>query len=266
MLAKLLKHELWATGRTLLPLYGVVLIFGAVTAVTGMTATTHSGGMFPVLVIAGLIFASIAAIIVTFAVICIRFYRNFLGEEGYLSFTLPVSRASLVCSKVTASFIWFLVAILSIVAACAMAISGWGLLSQLGANWGYIGSTLTGIARNIDHGGLIMTLSILAIPVTIASMIVSAYLSMALGQLASSARILLSIVAFVGIMIATQIMITVCIVLAVLIIGPASPTMVAAGMGTMLPTLIAAITVDLIVIVAGFYATTHLLTRRLNLL
>ena len=44
--------------------------------------------------------------IITFVLIFWRFYKNFFTDEGYLTFTLPVSRKKLLLSKTANAFIW----------------------------------------------------------------------------------------------------------------------------------------------------------------
>lgn len=46
------------------------------------------------------IFASCVLALMTFVLVFSRFYRNFFSDEGYLTFTLPVSRMTLLNSKV----------------------------------------------------------------------------------------------------------------------------------------------------------------------
>ena len=45
--------------------------------------------------------------ITTFIVIIIRFYKNLLGTEGYLMFTLPVSVEQNILAKLIPSVVWF---------------------------------------------------------------------------------------------------------------------------------------------------------------
>ena len=43
--------------------------------------------------------AVMASALVTLLLICNHFYRSFLGDEGYLTFTLPVPTSKLIWSK-----------------------------------------------------------------------------------------------------------------------------------------------------------------------
>lgn len=46
------------------------------------------------------IFCSAALLVLTLVLIFVRFYKNFFSDEGYLTFTLPVTRRQLLLSKV----------------------------------------------------------------------------------------------------------------------------------------------------------------------
>lgn len=47
-----------------------------------------------------------AFVLVTLILIVVRYYKNFFTDEGYLTFTLPVSRTQLLNSKILMAFIW----------------------------------------------------------------------------------------------------------------------------------------------------------------
>lgn len=52
------------------------------------------------------IFTVSAAAIATQILICIRYYKHFFSDEGYLTFTLPVKRSTLLLSKTVNAVIW----------------------------------------------------------------------------------------------------------------------------------------------------------------
>ena len=118
MLGKLLKHEFRATGRVMLPVLGV-LVF--VSLLFNFSVRFYSGSSSVLLnVLFGLvIFAFIAGIIaaeiIALVLMINRFYKNLLGEEGYLMHTLPANVHELVWSKIIVSFVWFLVTNLLII-------------------------------------------------------------------------------------------------------------------------------------------------------
>jgi hypothetical protein len=50
--------------------------------------------------------AIMASALVTLLLVCYHFYRSFLGDEGYLTFTLPVSTSKLIWSKLLTGMLW----------------------------------------------------------------------------------------------------------------------------------------------------------------
>ena len=94
MLRKLLKHEFRATGRIMLPLFGILLLVsvGANFSSRGMLNSDSSllrtlGTIFIMLFIVGIF----AVGIISFVLMINRFYKNLLQDEGYVMMTLPVS-------------------------------------------------------------------------------------------------------------------------------------------------------------------------------
>ena len=115
MLKQLLKHEWIATARKYSLFY---IVLAAVTLFTGLVSliesenvvlTTMKGLIIGVYVITlvGMWFCSIG-----YAVI--RFYKNMVSGEGYLTFTLPVTVPQLLISKLLVAFVWQLVTIAAI--------------------------------------------------------------------------------------------------------------------------------------------------------
>ena len=81
----------------------------------------------------------IGTVVVTIMTIVQRFYRNLLGREGYLMYTLPVTETQLVTSKLISSTVWSLC---SILAAClsfgilaVLMMADMDLLEQLPLMW-----------------------------------------------------------------------------------------------------------------------------------
>jgi hypothetical protein len=124
MLKKLLKHDFRALSRTLFPLQIGILGGGLVATIlttltirmsqnntlAGVAAQLHelirvvSAGV-SVLIGIGIM----ASAIVTLLLICYHFYRSFLANEGYLTFTLPVSTSKLIWSKLLTGIFWTLI-------------------------------------------------------------------------------------------------------------------------------------------------------------
>lgn len=124
MLKKLMKHDFRALSRTLVPLQIGVLGGGLVaTLLTALTIrlgenTSGSGGSALLRQLLMGISASasvligigiMASALITLLLICYHFYRSFLGDEGYLTFTLPVSTSKLIWSKLLTGMLWTLI-------------------------------------------------------------------------------------------------------------------------------------------------------------
>ena len=118
MFAKLLKYDMKAVWRlgwisaVIVPIAAVIAAFSSRYYKTAVA--NNSEDLFDVLssLISGLlIFACFAAIFLSFVLtailVFVRFFKNFFTDEGYLTFTLPVTRAKLLFSKTLSAFIWF---------------------------------------------------------------------------------------------------------------------------------------------------------------
>ena len=110
MLGKLLKHEIKATSREYLLLYGAFLIITIFNKIflevnTGRRNTMIS--IFQNIFMAAYVLMCMTIFIVTIILIIRRFYKNLLGDEGYLMFTLPVKTYELILSKLIISLLWF---------------------------------------------------------------------------------------------------------------------------------------------------------------
>ncbi len=118
MLGKLLKYELRATGRQVLPLCGGMVAFALLRRLLGLLQITRAWpglddaldslgiGLFTLLLI-----ACTAAV---FIVLIMRYYRNLYTDEGYLMNTLPVSATQNLMAKTFAAVIWQAVAVLAL--------------------------------------------------------------------------------------------------------------------------------------------------------
>ena len=115
-LGTLVKHEMKAVGRRLLPFYGALIV---VTIFFGLASFgIGTEGMFGEILsgLTGMLYCiMVFGVIVYTAIVLIqRFYSNLLGNEGYLHFTLPVSTNAHIANKVVSAGVWVM---LSLVAA-----------------------------------------------------------------------------------------------------------------------------------------------------
>lgn len=115
MLKKLLKHEYKATARFFLPTYGGFALLLLVQRLSLLWASTmrHDQsflGQLARIVMNLFSFASVLALIALLLCPMIygitRFYKNMLSDEGYLSFTLPVTVGQHLISKLLVMLSW----------------------------------------------------------------------------------------------------------------------------------------------------------------
>ena len=122
MLGKLIKHDFRALSRTLMPFQLGVLSGGVLAAIlmrvslwmlrsVGNGAGLARGAQllfsFLLSLFTGiLVFAVLASALITLLLICIRLQKSLFGDEGYLTFSLPVSVDGLLFSKLITGVIW----------------------------------------------------------------------------------------------------------------------------------------------------------------
>ena len=103
MLIKLFKHEAKSVFRLLLPLYGAALVLTGLCKLTLLFGWFGSSNLWVAipsgLLFAGTILGLVALMFTTVLIVVLRFYKNLLGDEGYLLFTLPVTPTQLLLSK-----------------------------------------------------------------------------------------------------------------------------------------------------------------------
>lgn len=121
MLGKLLKYDMKALSRVLIPVHIAAFAAGLVAAACffacysiddSMNVWSSSSGFSASFLImlamtgAFCLFALFMASAVTLFAIVHRFYKNLFTDEGYLTLTLPVSANQQVASKLIAAMLW----------------------------------------------------------------------------------------------------------------------------------------------------------------
>lgn len=124
MLKNLIKYEFKATGRILIPAYiGLIILAFLNKFVFSVNLIRRVFSSYAVIIQGLTMFAYVAAIVatvvITFLIIIQRFYKNLLGDQGYLMHTLPVQIWHNIAGKLIVAGVWTvasgLVAMLSIV-------------------------------------------------------------------------------------------------------------------------------------------------------
>lgn len=114
MLGKLIKYEFKGTARLYLPFFALLILLTAVNRISLQFGLGHSQAMeIPAVISMMLYIIAVVAIFVIAMVATVqRFYKNFMTDEGYLMFTLPVSQDGLILSKLIVATIWNIFSIL----------------------------------------------------------------------------------------------------------------------------------------------------------
>lgn len=201
MLGKLLKYEFKATGRMLIPLYAVLIVFAFINKLfLNSSFFGDSMGLLGRLsvTISFIVYIAtmVAIFVVTLIIIIQRFYKNLLGDEGYLMNTLPVSALKNVFSKMIVAIAWNIVSY--IVAGISIVIMAYkkGMFSSF---FHYLGEFCElGSGEFGINFYLIIFEFILFIIISMILSVVSIYAALSIGHLAKNRRILASFGAFIG--------------------------------------------------------------------
>lgn len=209
MLSKLLKYELRASGRILLPVYALLLASAGCCSLFYKLAADHPYRTGAASVLMGLLNVAFWIFVVstgaiTALLMIYRFYKNYMTDEGYLMFTLPVNRHQLIWAKLLSALIY--------TAASAVAVTLSILLVLLpiadwSGFWGNLGELLSSITESLHFGVpgplLLLWIAVLAI-LTVFSGFLMVYAAIALGHSFSNHKLLLSVVFFIAFSLAMQ--------------------------------------------------------------
>lgn len=125
MLIKLIKHDLIASYRDLLPLYAGLLLL----AIVGALSINPESRIMVVIVVVpfvGLFIASIVILIQTIIRLINRLYTN----EGYLSHVVPATDIELFLAKIITAGIWITTTVLTYLVSVSVFIGLWVLVHQ----------------------------------------------------------------------------------------------------------------------------------------
>ena len=207
MLRKMMKHELLATGRVMLPMLALVLL----AAVGGNISTyrlleTDNGVLntLGVLLLTVFIVAIFTACILSVVLMIHRFYKNLLRDEGYLMMTLPATVHEHVLSKLLISVLWFALTTISVVLAFFILVYQ---AEPASAFFAEIGAILRALAaEGYGAHAFVFALELLLLAAAgCAVFCLQAYAAMAVGHSFTSHKALFSIAAYFLIQTAMQI-------------------------------------------------------------
>lgn len=199
MLGKLFRTEWKATSRWLVPLHLILLI------VTIMGKILLSLGLFENESFVVLTFLSttfyvlliMATGIITMVLLVMRFYKSLFTDEGYLTFTLPVTSHQLLISKIGVSCIWYLINLVAIVLSIFILLLDGDTYKAFMNAIPQLNEGLKTILGFSGIGAVIFIIVYIIIAVISSFMMFST--SICIGQLMSKHKILGSILSYIGI-------------------------------------------------------------------
>ncbi len=185
MLRKVLKYDLDAIWLPWVIMSATALILSVFSGISlralmtfdPMTAGQHFENWMwlAIMVLCITVFAVVVYGALSTIMVLVRYYQNFFTDEGYLTFTLPVKRSTLLNSKLLVAFIWnvatTLVIILALVIAFLIAPAGRdGTGTLLVTIWRELITILSAIFAFVD-GWFIAHIIVAVILVIIASIL-----------------------------------------------------------------------------------------------
>lgn len=211
MLRKLLKQELRATARWMLPLYLLVLVLAVGARFSTAWLDTEPdlpavlAGLLDLLgclVVMGFVVGLIAAFAAALILMVQRFRSNLLGDEGYVMFTLPVSTHQLVWAKLLVSTLWFAGAAIVDILALLLLVMDRAFFADLQALFPHLLQYFNGYYA--AHGTLMAVELLLLCIVGSFALCLVFYGSLAIGHSFDKHKMLLSVVFFLVIQFATN--------------------------------------------------------------
>ena len=135
MFLKLLKHELYAAGRSLLPVFaGLLLMAGLARGSVWMMERldTKLSNILGWLIIGLFVLFCVAVVVSTVILMILRFARTVHGDEGYLTHTLPTGVHSILITKLLTAFLAILASFVAVWLGYKISTAGIRELSELG--------------------------------------------------------------------------------------------------------------------------------------
>lgn len=205
MVKKLFKYEINYYLRTLLLIFPITVMLGIGTLVLSPLRNLDSPLASLYYLSMGPLFLGIAvSVIAPIAINVIRFYKNMYSNEGYLTFSLPVSNHAHLLTKILTGAIF---EVLGIIIAIITVLIAFASIKEF---WIGIANFFTEIYDAIvSINGVHIIFYLLEIIILIVISLVSSpliyYTCVSLGQLGKKNRIVLAVLIYYGFTIAVQI-------------------------------------------------------------
>lgn len=272
MLTKLMKVEFAALSRLLLPVYAAVLVLSGVghfwvLANLRVEQNNFLKALFGLFIVV-YVLSIMASILLTFFLVVQRFYKSMVCDEGYLTHTLPASISTVVGAKLLSGFVWMLAGLVS-------ALLGLAILFLNRVTWAALVAEFSSLAEiselfKAQNGISISQLIAFAVVLLLVELLVQTivfYASVALGQLFGKQKLLGSVLGYMGINVASQLLALVMMMATLLATGSTAALFDASvsAVDIAMPSLVVALLQQLIVGGGCWLITTWVMKNRLNL-
>jgi len=231
MLGKLIKHEFNAT----IKIYSILIIICVAFTLFACVTTLIVGGLAEENPVLALI-ASLPATLLGSVVLTVmsafplyhaawRFYKNLSSDEGYLMHMLPVPTSSLILSKGIVAIVWLLLCtVLGFAASFVSELAyTYVVMHEVGADINISEiipalEELLGLAFDFAPNVIfVLIMVVLILILSVLFSLLSLYLCIAIGQLWTAHRILGSIIAYIALSFALNVVVTVAMIIFVLV-------------------------------------------------
>ena len=265
MLGKLLNHEFRATARVMWVIYAAMLVLSVAShfAIRYMDRpeTNQILRILAVMVTFLWVLALIFGTVMTLVLMVQRFYKNYLTDEGYLMFTMPVSVHSMIFSKLIVAIVWIILTVLVMLLGIGVAVSDSASLKMVVQIAGQA-VRFTTAHEKLYAAGMLAELAVIAI-IGMACSMMQFYAAMSLGYGFTGHKGLWSVICYFAITVVFQ------IIGSIMLVGtPSGLWLNAVTLTPMQGYHLAMLVIGLIEVAAGaaLYVVTWLnLKKRLNL-
>ncbi len=261
MLGKLYKYEWKATARLFIPFYIAMLVFSLINRVFLQINVQDSWLAIPAgMMMFAFVMITVATLALTVIIMIQRFYKNLMGDEGYLMFTLPVKPWQHIVSKLLIVCVWTFLSLFVVIIALLAMLGNREVFAEMSRIYNGFVNTEMPFNKWLAVAGLLVTL----IASTIAS-ILQVYAAIALGQLFAKHKLVASFGAYLVLNVVLQILVSLAFGLGYLAFPsafvmtemPKTSFFVLMFWGTM--------AINIITGAGFFFLTNYILKKRLNL-
>lgn len=263
MLGKLIKYDMKALNRFLLIIHiGVfVLCLPARFVIQHMMAQPETG-ILEILYMISILLFWVALPIATTLIVAVRFYKNLYSEEGYLTFTLPVTPGQHLLSKAISGTLWALID--PAVVFGALIYVFW--IPEISRNAGAL--KLAFEAEVLEHSisfEAFMAVLVISVVISAVQSVASIYVCIVLGQLFKNHRVLGAVVIYFAMTMVVQTIMTACIFAYGMIQSDAYTLQQSSGAEQMIGVLLIATGLSIVWTIVSYIVCYILMNKKLNL-